>query len=55
MVGEWGYTDLVLMTAQEPAISSVVEEAKKKRGFRTLHRKSPRYSHQSLGFAEQSN
>ena len=33
----------------------MVDEVKKKRGFRTLHRKSPRYSHQSLGYAEQSN
>ena len=29
VLSEWGFTDLILMSDQEPAVSSLVEEVKK--------------------------
>ena len=55
MISEWGYTDTVVQSDQEPAITSVVEAVQRLRPHRTLLRKSPRYSHASLGSAEQGN
>ena len=52
----WRYLDCVLMTDQEPAITALVDAVREARvGKRTLHRKIPRYSHASLGYAEQAN
>ena len=52
MISEWGYTDIVLQSDQEPAITSVVQAVQRLRPHRTLLRKTPRYSHASLGSAE---
>ena len=51
----WGYTDVVLWTDQEEAITAVVNEVAKRRNHRTIHRRIARYSHASLGYAEQGN
>ena len=51
----WGYADVVLWTDQEEAITAVVNEVAKRRNHRTLHRRIARYSHASLGRAEQGN
>ena len=46
---------MVLMTDQEPAISTVATAVKAQRPHRTILRKVSRYSHASLGYAEQAN
>ena len=51
----WAYTDVVLWTDQEEAITAVVNEVAKRRNHRTVHRRIARYSHASLGRAEQGN
>ena len=55
MLKSWGYTDVVLMSDQEPAIQSICEAVAKRRVHRTVQRRSPKYSHASLGMAEQGN
>ena len=52
MISEWGFTDVVIQTDQEPAISTVATAVQGQRPHRTILRKSPRYSHASLGYAE---
>ena len=37
----WGYTDVVLWTDQEEAITAVVTEVTKRRNKRMLHAESP--------------
>ena len=55
ILGVWGYADVLLWTNQEEAITAVVNETAKRRSHRTLYRRIPRYSHASLGHAEQGN
>ena len=46
---------MCIRDSQEEAITAVVNEVAKRRNHRTLHRRIPRYSHASLGHAEQGN
>ena len=48
----WGLAEVVLKSDNEPAIEALVEGVRNKRGERTMVKKSPKYSHQSNGAAE---
>lgn len=54
-IGVWGFVDVVIRSDQEPALKSVLAEVKARRKGRTLIEHSPKYSHQSVGVAEQAN
>ena len=54
-IDDWGYVEVTIRSDQEPAIHNILEAVKRTRGARTLLEKSPRYSHASLGHAEQGN
>ena len=48
----WGLAEVVLKSDNEPAIQALVDGVRIKRGERTMVEKSPQYSHQSNGAAE---
>ncbi len=47
MIDNWGRTDIILTTDQEPATELLAKEAQHQRENRTIARASPRYSPQS--------
>ena len=48
----WGLVEVTLKADNEPAIQALVDGVRSKRGERTMVEKSPKYSHQSNGVAE---
>ena len=54
-IEEWGYIEIVVQADQEPAMNTILSELKRRRVHCTLLRRAPRYSHQSMGHAEQAN
>jgi hypothetical protein len=55
-IGEWGYLDVVLRTDNEPAIESITKALRDARKpHRTVLETVPRFSHASLGHAENAN
>ena len=48
----WGLAEVLLKADNEPAIQALVDGVRAKRGERTMVEKSPKYSHQSNGAAE---
>lgn len=54
-IAGWGRVKIILRTDQEVAIRSMAESLKKEREHETILEHSPRYSHASLGEAENAN
>ena len=48
----WGLVEVTLKADNEPAIQALADGVRTKRGERTMVEKSPKYSHQSNGVAE---
>ena len=48
----WRWVEVVLKADKKPAIQALVHGVRAKRGERTMVQKSPKYSHQSNGAAE---
>ena len=48
----WGLVEVTLKADNEPAIQALADGVRIKRGERTMVEKSPKYSHQSNGVAE---
>ena len=51
-LGSWGLADVLLKADSEPSIQALVDGLRTKRGERTMVEKSPKYSHQLNGAAE---
>ena len=54
-LNEWGFRDVIIRSDQEPALRAVLAGVKDKRAGQTILEHSPKFSHQSVGHAEQAN
>ena len=54
-IADWGFTTVTIRSDQEPALKAVLDGVKSRRSHKTVVEHSPKYSHASMGYAEQGN